>query len=494
MKANIRYSVVVNLIRTITMTVLSLVTFPLVCRILGDSALGTYTWAASFIYYFIILSKISIPNIAVRECAKVKDDPVKLSMKVQEFFILQAIMSVLSFGLMVALVFLVPSFKDNSSLIFILSLNFLSSVFAFEWLFTALEKHTYLAIRSIIILALSDILIFALIKRADDLWLYAFLVTLVAILTMVSNLIYMPSLLKFKKEGKYNFKQYIPMLRVMFVISMLVAIYSKTDSFILGFIDESKASVGTYSVGMKGVDIVIGLIIALSAVFMPRASYLYANDELKEYKKLNIFSSNLCFVIVVPAIALMVAMASPITKLISGVIGYYDADLVLIALAALMLTYSLSNIIYTQILIPQKREKIYLIAMAIGCALNIGLSLLFGMVIFKDSPAFGVAIATTITDAVVLVTLLGFTWSDSKSMLFNFDNLKILILGGALWAFAFFVGPLIQKALDPKIGTEMAMLSEIGIIFISSTIIYLIGLILLKEKIVRTMFRSDDRE
>ena len=494
MKANIRYSVVVNLIRTITMTVLSLVTFPLVCRILGDSALGTYTWAASFIYYFIILSKISIPNIAVRECAKVKDDPVKLSMKVQEFFILQAIMSVLSFGLMVALVFLVPSFKDNSSLIFILSLNFLSSVFAFEWLFTALEKHTYLAIRSIIILALSDILIFALIKRADDLWLYAFLVTLVAILTMVSNLIYMPSLLKFKKEGKYNFKQYIPMLRVMFVISMLVAIYSKTDSFILGFIDESKASVGTYSVGMKGVDIVIGLIIALSAVFMPRASYLYANDELKEYKKLNIFSSNLCFVIVVPAIALMVAMASPITKLISGVVGYYDADLVLIALAALMLTYSLCNIIYTQILIPQKREKIYLIAMSIGCALNIGLSLLFGMVIFKDSPAFGVAIATTITDAVVLVTLLGFTWSDSKSMLFNFDNLKILILGGALWAFAFFVGPLIQKALDPKIGTEMAMLSEIGIIFISSAIIYLIGLILLKEKIVRTMFRSDDRE
>ena len=494
MKANIRYSVVVNLIRTITMTVLSLVTFPLVCRILGDSALGTYTWAASFIYYFIILSKISIPNIAVRECAKVKDDPVKLSMKVQEFFILQAIMSVLSFGLMVALVFLVPSFKNNSSLIFILSLNFLSSVFAFEWLFTALEKHTYLAIRSIIILALSDILIFALIKRADDLWLYAFLVTLVAILTMVSNLIYMPSLLKFKKEGKYNFKQYIPMLRVMFVISMLVAIYSKTDSFILGFIDESKASVGTYSVGMKGVDIVIGLIIALSAVFMPRASYLYANDELKEYKKLNIFSSNLCFVIVVPAIALMIAMASPITKLISGVVGYYDADLVLIALAALMLTYSLCNIIYTQILIPQKREKIYLIAMAIGCALNIGLSLLFGMIIFKDSPAFGVAIATTITDAVVLVTLLGFTWSDSKSMLFNFDNLKILILGGALWAFAFFVGPLIQKALDPKIGTEMAMLSEIGIIFISSAIIYLIGLILLKEKIVRTMFRSDDRE
>ncbi|MCR5333189.1 MAG: oligosaccharide flippase family protein, partial [Bacilli bacterium] len=253
MKTSIRSSVVVNLIRTITMTVLSLVTFPLVCRLLGDSALGTFSWASSFIYYFIVLSKISIPNVAVRECAKVKDDPVKLSMKVQEFFILQAIMTVLSFGLMCLLVFTVPSFKDNQSIIFILSINFLISVFAFEWVFTALEKHTYLAVRSIIILAIADILIFALIKRPDDLYLYAFLTTVVTILTVITNLIYLPSILKFKKVGKYNFKQYVPILGVLFIISILVAIYSKTDSFILGFIDSSKASVGSYSVGMKGV-------------------------------------------------------------------------------------------------------------------------------------------------------------------------------------------------------------------------------------------------
>src|SRR5574344_2598449 len=105
MKSDIRSNVVINLIRTITMTLLSFVAFPLMCRILGDAALGSFSWASSFVYYFIVLSKISIPNIAVRECAKVKDDPVKLSMKVQEFFILQAIMSVLSFGLMCVFVF-----------------------------------------------------------------------------------------------------------------------------------------------------------------------------------------------------------------------------------------------------------------------------------------------------------------------------------------------------------------------------------------------------
>ena len=491
MKNGLRSSVVVNLIRTITMTVLSLVTFPLVCRLLGDSALGTFSWASSFIYYFIVLSKISIPNVAVRECAKVRDDPVKLSMKIQEFFILQAIMTILSFGLMCILVFSIPSFRDNQAIFFLLSINFLISVFAFEWVFTALEKHTYLAVRSIIILAIADILIFALIKRPDDLYLYAFLTTVVTILTVVSNLIYLPTLVKFKKEGKYNFKQYIPILGVLFVISVLVAIYSKTDSFILGFIDTSKASVGSYSVGMKGVDIVIGVIIALGAVFMPRASYIYAQGDTREYKKLNIFSTNLCFVIVVPAIAILTTLASPITKLISGAEGYADANWVLISLCSLMLTYSLCNIIYTQILIPQKREKVYLVAMGIGCALNIGLSLLFGLVIMKSSPAVGIAIATSITDLVILIMLLGLTWNDSKSMILNFDNLKVLLLGGVVAVYSFFVGPLIQTAFESSIGLEMSLLAEIGIIFASSAIIYLIGLILIREKIIRTLFKRD---
>lgn len=493
MKNSFRGNVVVNLIRTITMTVLSLVTFPLVCRILGDEALGTFSWATSFIYYFIVLSKISIPNVAVRECAKVKDDPVKLSMKIQEFFILQAIMTVLSFGLMCALVFTIPAFKDNQAIIFILSLNFLASVFAFEWVFTALEKHTYLAVRSIIILAVTDILIFALIKRPDDLWLYSFITAGVTLLTVVSNLCYLPSLIKFKKEGKYNFKQYIPVLGVLFAISVVVAIYSKTDSFILGFIDTSKASVGSYSVGMKGVDIVIGLIIALGSVFMPRCSWLLSKGDLPEYKKLNAFAVNLCFLIVIPAIALLASLASPITTLISGEVGYKDANWVLIALCSLILTYSLCNIIYTQILLPQKREKVYLLSMLIGAALNIGLSFLFGLVIMKDSPAVGIAIATSITDLIILITLLAFTWKDMSHALFNLDNLKIIILGALIAVFAFFVGPLIQNAFIDQAGLEMAMLIEIGIIFVSSAVIYLIGLIVTKEKVVRTLFKRDER-
>ena len=105
MKQNIRSNVIINLIRTITLTVLSFISFPFICRILGDQYLGIYTWANTFVYYFLIIAKISIPNIAVRECVKVRDDPDALAKKVKLFFCIQAVTTILSFTALLILVF-----------------------------------------------------------------------------------------------------------------------------------------------------------------------------------------------------------------------------------------------------------------------------------------------------------------------------------------------------------------------------------------------------
>ena len=74
MHNNIRTNVIVNIVRTVVLTFLSFITFPCVCRYLGDSAVGTYTWCNTFVAYFLILAKIGIPNLAVRECVAVRDN------------------------------------------------------------------------------------------------------------------------------------------------------------------------------------------------------------------------------------------------------------------------------------------------------------------------------------------------------------------------------------------------------------------------------------
>lgn len=491
MKNEIRSNVVINLIRTVTMMILSFITFPFVCRILGDEMVGLYSWATAFVYYFLILARISIPNIAVRECVKVRNDPEKLAHKTQEFFILQAVTTLLSFGLMCIVVFSigVPDFSDplHRALIFVLSLNFLTGVLSFEWVFTALEKHTYMAIRSIVIATIVDILVFAFVIYPDGVLLYAFFSILTTVLTVISNLIYLPKLVKFKKTGPYNFKQYFPLLGVLFLISIVVAIYDKTDTFILGFIDESKASVGTYSVAMKAVEMVIGIITALSTVFMPRAIYYYQKGDEKQFRNLNKYSTNICLLIVVPAIALMIGLAYPITRLIAGPEGYANADIVLIALVSLMLTFSLSNIVYTQILIPLKKEKYYLVSMLTATIVNAGLSVLFGLVVFKDNPAFGVALGTAITDLLLIVVLSSLSWKESKHIILNINNLKILVLGIIIGVASFFLSPLLIKALGEN---ETGYFLDLITIFAGSLVIYIVGLIISKEKLTKSIIRK----
>ena len=489
MHETVRSNVIVTLIRTITMTILSFVTFPYVCRVLGDSMFGLYSWAVSFVYYFLVIARISIPNIAVREIVKVKDDPEKLSQKTHEFFIIQAVTTLLSFGLLCAIFFSVPAFRISFAepVVFILSLNFLTGVLSFEWIFTAFEKHTYMALRSIIVATIVDVLIFALVKYPEHLPLYAFLCVLTTVLTVISNLIYLPFVVRLSRPKELNFKQYLPTIGIMFAISVVAAVYDKTDTFLLGLFDQSKAAVGSYAVGIKGVEIVIGVITALSTIFIPRATAYYEANDARQFKNINVYASNIALFIVLPAIVLMICLSKPLTLLIGGQYGYLNAHMVLIALASLMLTFSICNIIYTQILIPMKREKTYLFTLLFGALTNIVFSLLFGLLLFKNNPAFGVALGTAITDALVLLIMLLLTWQHSKHIVLNINNLKILIVSLVLVASTILLN--LYLPVNAKT-VEEAMIIKIAVIFAIDVVIYFVGCFLAKEKLVRSFFKK----
>lgn len=490
MKTNLNTSVLINIIKTFTMMILSFITFPYVCRVLQDSALGTYQWVAAFVYYFFVLARISLPNIAVRECVKVKDNPKAFTTKVYEFFILQGIMTLLSFGLLCVLAFTIPAFKSGENiqpLIFILSLNFLTGVLSFEWVYTALEKHVFMSLRSIVIAAVLDVIMFVAVKRPGDLMVYALINVSTTILTVIINLIFLPRAYKFTKCGQINLKQYLPSLGILLVMSLSIALYDKTDSFILGLIDESKASVGAYSVGIKAIEMVLAILTGLSTVFIPRASYYYSKNDMKQYNNLNKYSSNIALFLVIPAIGLFMPLCYQITKLISGEVGYEQAGMTLLILSVMMITYSISYIIYTQVLIPLKKEKYYMFSMLFGTILNAGLSVLFGMVIFKDTPAIGVALGTVISDALILIFLFSRTWEYSKIMLFTLNTLKVIIGGVVVASVGTLCLTFLTPNLEPLVGQIYAYLINLSITLVVGGALYIFILILLKEKLIMSI-------
>ena len=495
-----RTNVLINIARTLVLTILSFMTFPWVCRYLGAAQVGIYTWCNTFVMYFLVLAKIGIPNLAIRECVKVKDDKEKLSNKVQTFFLIQLITTALSFGLMCSLVFNIKEFNNNNEIIFLLSINYLSGAFSFEWLFIALEKQFYMSVRSIIVLALSTMLIIIFVTNPSDIYIYAFITAGVTLLTSIVNIIYASKFISLKKTMPYEVKQYFKPLLVLCSISLIISFYNQTDTFILGFIDKGKNEVASYSVGIKGIDVIIGVITALSTVFIPRAAICYAQEDKKYFNRLNEYSINICLFIVLPAIATMTTLAKPITGLISGnyeftaELGYNNAPLVLIILSSMMITYSISDIIYGQILLPMKKEKYYLYALLGGTILNIALSIIFGKYVFKENPAVGVAIGTSLTDLFILAFLIAVSWKWIKKAIFNFNSLKIFLVTVAIALLSFFIkDPIFNLLVNKGVSVPSAMIVElIGVVAIDA-IIYLVALGILKEDLVSSFLRKRDK-
>lgn len=495
MEDRTRTNVIVNIVRTLVLTILSFITFPWVCRYLGSNALGAYTWANTFVYYFLILAKIGIPNLAIRECIKVRDDKEKLSNKVQTFFLIQLVTTLLSFALMCTLVYSVTQFKESSELILLLSLNFLAGAFSFEWLYIALEKQFYMCVRSIVVLTLSAMLIIVFVSNPSDVYIYALITVSVTILTTIANIVYSGKFISYKKTMPYEIKSLIKPLLVIGAISLTIAFYNQTDTLILGFLDESKKEVASYSVGIKGIDIIIGIITALSTVFIPRAAICYGVEDKKYFNRLNAYSVNICLFIVLPAIATMTTLAKPITGIISGnfagkeELGYINAPLVLTILSLMMLTYTISDIIYGQILLPTKRENYYLYAILSGAVLNIVFSIIFGKYVFAKNPSIGVALGTALTDLLVVIFMISISWKWIKKALFNNNTLKLVVASLLVLGFSILIrNPILNLTLAKTNNLSTAMIVELIVVVLIDAILYVGSLLLMKEDLVSSIF------
>ncbi len=485
MKENVRTSVIVNLIRTVTLTLLSFITFPFACKYLGDAAVGTYAWANTFVYYFLIIGKLGIPNVAIRECSKVRDDPKAFNKKVQEFFLLQAFFTLMSFALMVAIMVSAGGpLWENKDLIFLLSINFIAGVFSFEWVYIALEQHFYISFRSIVTITITAALVILFIRYPRQIYLYSLFAISTTLLTVVANLFRLKKFVSLKKEGPYNFKQYLKPLLVIFLITIMVTIYNQSDSFILGYLDETKAQVGSYSVGIKGIEIVITIITSLSAVFIPRATRYYKMENKQFFNNLTAYSMNICVFIALPAIVTMVSLSNQVVDVISGgAAGFENAQFALMILASIMLTYSIGDIIFSQVLLPMGKERIYLITMTLGAVTNITASILLGLFVFPTAPVIGVAIATAVTDLAILVFLIVKTRKYVAKALFNINNGKIVLVAIMIGAVSYVLSPLLAQWSSNS-------LAEIAVLILIDAIVYVGLLALLKEKIVFSFLRK----
>ena len=279
-KKSIKLNFVMNIILTMSSFIFPLITFPYVSRVLLPVGTGKVSMATSVITYFSMFAQLGIPTYGIRACAKVRDNREKLSKVAQELLIINIIMSMISYMVLIILLFYVPKFRCEKELYVILSFNIILTSIGMEWLYKALEQYTYITVRSVIFKFIALIFMFFLVHKQTDYVIYGGITIFAASASNILNLINAHKFINLKPVGNYNFRRHLKPVLIFFAMSCATTIYTNLDTVMLGFMT-TDTDVGYYNAAVKIKVILVSVVTSLGTVLLPRASYYIQRGEFE---------------------------------------------------------------------------------------------------------------------------------------------------------------------------------------------------------------------
>ena len=419
----------------ITNVIFPLVVFPYATRVLGPDGIGIASFAISFSTFFIILSSLGIPIYGIREIAKCGDDKEKLSKTFSELLLIQSIWSVFIIIIYVVVLFVTDTYKDESNLKYLSFVHILSGVGFLNWFFQGIENYRFIAISNFFVKTLAIILLFVLVTKASDYWLYYLIFVFSALIATIINFFYS---FKFVKIRFYNLnlKRHLTSVLVLFSTQLAISLYVNLDVVMLRYLSVDE-QVGYYSVSIKIVKTTLLVVSSLGAVLIPRISLFIEQQKIKEVKKLIEKSVQFVLLLAFPIMIVFGVLAKEIIFLFAGDKFSYATSLMYILLP-LVLLIGMSNIFGLQILVPYNKENKLLIGVFIGAILNFSFNLLL-IPIYNGN---GAAISTIVTEIVITLILyrycistLSFTIPYKKAIEYFFISLLFIPLSILLSCF-----------------------------------------------------------
>ncbi len=384
-----------NSIQTICRMIFPLITFPYITRVLGVENIGMYNFCTSVISYFTLIAGLGISTFAIREGSKYRDDCEKMSDFASEVFSINAIATVISYCLLAIVIIIIPTLKGNAKILFVLSTSIAFTTAGCEWIFNIYEDFSYIAIRSIAFQFISMLLMFLFVKSEKDVLNYA-IITVVSssgasLLNAFSRRRYCKVLFCINSEMK---RMIIPIL-VLFANTIATTIYVNSDTTMVGAIAGNYYT-GLYSVATRIYLIVKQVLSAMIVVSIPRLSALIGQKKTKEFENVGNRIINMLFVIIVPAMIGLYAIANNVVLILSG--SEYVEAVPSLRILTIALFFSLFSWFYTScVLIPCGKEKIVLKVTIFAAVANVILNLILIPIWKHNAAAFTTVIAEGIS-------------------------------------------------------------------------------------------------
>lgn len=365
-KENVKINFIYQLAYQILTVLLPMLTSPYIARVLGADGLGVYSYTYSIVSYFVMIAKLGLHNYGNRCVASVRDDEEKLNQTFSDLYSLHAIISIITMA--AYSIYVVVLGGEYKTIFIIQGFYLIGQLLDINWFYFGIEKFKLTVTRNTVIKIFTVAAVFLFVKTKDDVWKYVLILAAGSAISESLVWLFVRRYVKFVKPNMQSYKHHIAPMAVLFIPSIAVSVYKVMDKIMLGSMS-STFEVGLYENAEKIINICLGFVTALGTVMLPRMSNLVANGHIKESKQMVQKSAHFILILSYAMCFGLVGISRVFPTVFWGE-EFEPCGMLLIGLAISLPFTAIANVARTQILIPQHRDKEFVIAVCVGAAVN----------------------------------------------------------------------------------------------------------------------------
>jgi len=418
---SVKFNAVMNTILTSSTMLINLVTLPYVTRTLSVEGYGNVNFAQSLSTWLSTLCLVGVPTYAVRECARVRDDPRALAKIVKEMLIIISFFTIFILGIFAICIFLVPRLVALAPLMWLFLVSTLLLSYGVEWYFQAVEQYEYITIRSVTFKFLSLIAVLLFVHHPNDWLIYGAILALVTSGNNVFNFIRLLHDVPVWNSTDMNLHRHVKPLFSYAVMSISSSVYLFFDTVLLGMLNSNNVQVALYQLAAKLKGLCWSIVNAVIGVLIPRLSY-YAKKDIVKYNNLLKrgfgFLINMC----IGATAYLFIFASPLVVLISSS-KYISATIPVQIIGFVNFFSCMSYFIGLCVLSPLGRENAFAYANLVG----VPISLLLNLILDNRFGAVGAAVSILVAEMGIFLKQVSSSYDILKNVIVRSTVVKTVV-------------------------------------------------------------------
>ena len=389
-KRNVIYQTTYEIFSMLIPFVLS----PYISRVIGAEGVGIYSYRYSIAFYFTLVAALGIKNYGNRTIAKCCNDREDLNRSFSNLITIQFIMSVLCvFSYVAYSLFFVDIAERIYAVLMIIQV--VSSIFDISWFYFGIENFRMTVAVNGFIKVLNLSAVFTFVRSRDDLGVYCFIMSLSILAGQVILWFPLKKYVSYVRPKASEMRMHIRPLFVLFIPTVAVSLYKYMDKIMIGMLS-SKTQLGFYENAEKVVLLPLTIIASFGTVMIPRMSGMVARNDTKTSIR---YTKTSALYVMGLAYALsfgFIAVAGIFAPVYWGMEFELSGDII-IGLSVTIPFIAFANIIRTQYLIPNEKDKEYVISVVGGAISN----LLLNYMLIPYMGSIGATIATVVAEIVV---------------------------------------------------------------------------------------------